>query len=110
MLSVFLMGVELQRVLITAVTLHLPSEPHQSAPRGPLPIRRTCLVRGDGQLVARLTLANPVLGVHADAVGGGRVDVNDGGRVQLRGNVFGSLSRIPGVFWVLFFKKEEIET
>lgn len=38
------------------------------------------------------------------------MDVNDGGRVQLRGNVFGSLSRIPGVFWVLFFKKEEIET
>lgn len=69
----------------------------------------TCLIRGDGDLVAGLTLANPVLGVHADAVGGGRVDINDGGRVQLRGNIFGSLSRIPGVFWVLFFKKEEIE-
>lgn len=37
------------------------------------------------------------------------MDVNDGGRVQLRGNIFGSLSRIPGVFGVLFFKKEEIE-
>lgn len=69
----------------------------------------TCLIRRDGDLVAGLTLADPVLGIHADAVGGGRMDVNDGGRVQLRGNIFGSLSRIPGVFWVLFFKKEEIE-
>lgn len=73
------------------------------------PVRPTCLVRGDGELVAGLALADPVLGVHADAVGGGRVDINDGGRVQLRGNIFGSLSRIPGVFGVLFFKKEEIE-
>lgn len=71
---------------------------------------RTCLVCGDGQLIAGLALADPVLGVHADAVGGGRVDINDGGRVQLRGNIFGSLSRIPGVFWVLFFEKEETET
>lgn len=70
---------------------------------------RTCLVGRDGELVAGLALANPVLGGHADAVGGGRVDINDGGRVQLRGDIFGSLSRIPGVFWVLFFKKEEIE-
>lgn len=78
--------------------------------RGPAPVTRTCLVRGDGQLVAGLALADAVLGVHADAVGGGRVDVNDGGRVELRGDIFGFLSRIPGVFWVLFFKKEEIET
>lgn len=99
---------ELWRTLIKGLVLHEPESP--LGPWAPASaLTRTCLVRGDGQLVAGLALADPVLGVHADAVGGGRVDVNDGGRVQLGGDIFGFLSRIPGVFWVLFFGKEEIE-
>lgn len=41
----------------------------------------TCFISGDGELVAGLALADAVLGVHADIVGGGRVQVDDGGLV-----------------------------
>ncbi|TNN76622.1 hypothetical protein EYF80_013074 [Liparis tanakae] len=43
----------------------------------------TGLVRGDGELVAGLALADEVLGEHADVVGGGGVEVDDGGLVEL---------------------------
>lgn len=44
----------------------------------------TCFVSGDGELVAGFALADQVLGKHADIVGGGRVQVDDGGLVELR--------------------------
>lgn len=44
----------------------------------------TCFISGDGELVAGLTLADQVLGEHADVVGGGGVQVDDGGLVELR--------------------------
>lgn len=43
----------------------------------------TCFVGGDGELVAGLALADQVLGEHADVVGGGGVQVDDGGLVEL---------------------------
>ena len=53
--------------------------------------RLTCFVCGDGQLVAGVTVADDVLGDHADVVGGGRVQVDDGGLVKLGRHVFGYL-------------------
>ena len=44
----------------------------------------TCFIGGDGELVAGLALADQVLCKHADVVGGGGVQVDDGGLVQLR--------------------------
>lgn len=44
----------------------------------------TCFFSCDGELVAGLTLPDQVLGKHADAVGGGGVQVDDGGLVELR--------------------------
>lgn len=44
----------------------------------------TCFVRGDGELVAGVAVADDVLGDHADVVGGGGVEVDDGGLVELR--------------------------
>lgn len=56
----------------------------------------TCFISGDGELIAGLTLPNQVLGKHADVVGGRRMKVDDGGLVELRGDVFGLLCSIPG--------------
>lgn len=56
----------------------------------------TCFVCGDGELVAGFALADEILGKHADVVGGGGVQVDDGGLVELRGNIFGLLSCLPG--------------
>lgn len=53
----------------------------------------TCFVRCDGELVAGVAVADDVLGDHADVVGGGGVEVNDGGLVELRRHVFGDLRR-----------------
>lgn len=44
----------------------------------------TRFVGGDGELVARVAVADDVLGHHADVVGGGGVEVDDGGLVELR--------------------------
>lgn len=44
----------------------------------------TCFVGGDGELVARVAVADDVLGHHADVVGRGGVEVDDGGLVELR--------------------------
>lgn len=44
----------------------------------------TCFICSDGELIARLALADEVLCKHAYVVGGGRVQVNDGGLVELR--------------------------
>lgn len=51
----------------------------------------TCFIRGDGELVAGVTVANDVLCDHADVVSGGRVEVDDGGLVELRRHIFGYL-------------------
>lgn len=51
----------------------------------------TSFIGGDGELVARVAVADDVLGHHADVVSGGGVEVDDGGLVQLRGHVFGDL-------------------
>lgn len=51
----------------------------------------TCFICGDGQLIARSAFADLVFGEHADVVGGSRVEFNDGGLIQLRGDVFGHL-------------------
>lgn len=56
----------------------------------------TCFVCGDGELVAGLALADEILGKHADVVGGRRVEVDDGGLVELRGHVLSLLSSVPG--------------
>lgn len=47
-------------------------------------INLTCFISGDGELIAGLALADQVLGEHADVVGGGGVQVNDSGLVELR--------------------------
>lgn len=44
----------------------------------------TCFISSDGELVARVAVANDVLGDHADVVSGGRVEVNNSGLVELR--------------------------
>lgn len=44
----------------------------------------TCFIGGDGELIARVAVANDVLGHHADVVSGRRVKINDGGLVELR--------------------------
>ncbi len=44
----------------------------------------TCFIRSDGELVARVAVANDVLGDHADVVSGRRVEVDDSGLVELR--------------------------
>lgn len=51
----------------------------------------TCFIGGDGELVARVAVANDVLGDHADVVSGRRVEVNDSGLVELRRHIFGYL-------------------
>lgn len=51
----------------------------------------TCFICGDGQLIAWSALTDLVFGKHADVVGGSRVELNDGGLIQLRGDVFGHL-------------------
>ena len=43
----------------------------------------TCFFRSDGELIARVTVADDVLGNHADVVSGRRVEVNDSGLVEL---------------------------
>lgn len=40
-----------------------------------------CFIRRDGDFVVGFIFVNSVFGVYADVVGGGRVDINDGGRV-----------------------------
>lgn len=47
-------------------------------------LRVTCFISGDGELVARVAVADDVLGDHADVVSGGRMEVNNRGLVQLR--------------------------
>lgn len=59
---------------------------HRCGHHGP-----TCFVRGDGELVAGVAVADDVFGDHADVVGGRRVEVNDGGLVELGRHVFGDL-------------------
>lgn len=44
----------------------------------------TCFISSDGELVARVAVADDVLGDHADVVSGGRVEVNNRGLVELR--------------------------
>lgn len=56
----------------------------------------TGFIGGDGELVAGLALSYEVLGKHADVVGGGGVQVDDGGLVELRRDIFGLLRSIPG--------------
>ena len=51
----------------------------------------TCFVGGDGELVAGVAVADGVFSHHADVVGGGGMEVDDGGLVELRGHVFGHL-------------------
>lgn len=58
----------------------------------------TCFICGDCQFIAGLALANAVFSIHADIVGGGSMEVNDSGLIQLGGNIFGSLNRIPGIY------------
>lgn len=41
----------------------------------------TCFIGGDGQLIAGFTLADQVFSKHANVVGGGGVEVDDGGLV-----------------------------
>lgn len=41
----------------------------------------TCFISGDSELIARVAVANNVLGNHADVVSGGRVEVNNSGLV-----------------------------
>lgn len=53
----------------------------------------TCFVRGDGELVAGVAVADDVLCDHADVVGGGGMEVDDSGLVELRRYVFGDLRR-----------------
>ncbi len=43
----------------------------------------TCFICSDGELVARVAVANDVLGNHADVVSGRRVQVYDSGLVEL---------------------------
>lgn len=44
----------------------------------------TCFIRSDGELVARVAVADDVLGNHSDIVSGGRVEVDNRGLVELR--------------------------
>lgn len=44
----------------------------------------TCFISGDGELIAGLAFADQVLSKHADVVGGGGVQVDDSGLVELR--------------------------
>ena len=43
----------------------------------------TCFISGDGELIARVAVANNVLSDHADVVSGRRVKVNNSGLVEL---------------------------
>lgn len=43
----------------------------------------TCFISGDGELIAWVAVANDVLGHHADVVSGRRVEINDGGLIEL---------------------------
>lgn len=49
----------------------------------------TGFVCGDGELVAGCAAVDAVLGDHADVVGGGGVEVDDGGLVERGGDVLG---------------------
>lgn len=51
----------------------------------------TGFICGDGQLVAWPAFSDLVFGKHADVVGGSGVELDDGGLIQLRGDVFGHL-------------------
>lgn len=44
----------------------------------------TCFIGSDGELVARVAVADYVLGNHADIVSGRRMEVDDSGLVELR--------------------------
>lgn len=55
----------------------------------------TRFISCDGELIAGLALADQVLSEHADVVGGGGVQVDDGGLVELRRHVLGDLGRQP---------------
>lgn len=57
----------------------------------------TSLLRAYGELLARLTAANLVEGVHADAVHGCRVQVHNVGLVDGGGDVACGLLEVPGI-------------
>lgn len=44
----------------------------------------TCFIGSDGELVARVAVADYVLSNHADIVSGRRMEVDDSGLVELR--------------------------
>lgn len=58
----------------------------------------TCFLSTDGELFAGEAAAYLVVGVHADAVNAGRVQLHDVGLVVGGGDVPGCVHVIPGVY------------
>ena len=57
----------------------------------------TCFLRADGEFLTGLALAYRVVGVHADAVDGGRVKVYDVGLIVGGRNISSGVLKLPGV-------------
>lgn len=51
----------------------------------------TGFIGGYGKLIARVAVADDVLGHHADVVSGGGMEVDDGGLVELWRHILGHL-------------------
>ena len=57
----------------------------------------TCFLCADGELLTGLTLAYGVVGVHADAIDGGRVKVHDVGLIVGGGNIPSCMFELPRI-------------
>lgn len=58
----------------------------------------TSFLGADGKLLTGLALAYGVVGIHADAVDGGRVKIHNVGLIVSGGNVSGGMLQLPSIW------------